>query len=43
MLELHKNDRSNGTSILAIEILSSEVICSCPGAIYMYQIMKKSM
>ena len=26
---------------ISLEILSSEVICPCPGAIYMYKIMKK--
>ena len=40
-MKLHKNDRSNKSSIL--DILSSQVICPCPGAIYMYmyKIMKK--
>ena len=38
-MKLHKNDRSNKNSTL--EILSSEVICPCPGALYMYKIIKK--
>ena len=28
---------------ISLEILSSEVVCPCPGAIYMYKIMNKSM
>ena len=28
---------------ISLEILSSEAVCPCPGAIYMYKIMKKSM
>ena len=28
---------------ISLEIKSSEVICLCPGAIYMYKIMKKSI
>ena len=38
MRKFHKNDRSN-KSYISLEILSSEVIL--PGAIYMYEIMKK--
>ena len=40
-MKLHKNDRSNNKLYISIEILSSEVICPYPGAIYMYKIMKK--
>ena len=36
-----KKDRSNKNFLISIEILSSEVICPCPGAIYMFKIMKK--
>ena len=39
-MKLHKNYRSNKLYI-NIEILSSEVICPCPEAIYMCKIIKK--
>ena len=38
MMKLHKNDRSNKSCILVTN-MSSEVICPCPGDIYMYKIM----
>ena len=38
MITLHKNDRTNKSSIVE---MSSEVICPCSGAIYMYNFMKK--
>ena len=36
MLEITK-------AYISLDILSSEVICPCSAAIYMYKIMKKSM
>ena len=44
MMKLQKKkDRSNKNLLISIEILSSEVICPCPGAIYMFKIMKKNL
>ena len=40
-MKLLKNDRNNKKLFFSLENLSSEVIRSCPGAIYMYKIMIK--
>ena len=42
-MKLHKNDCSNKSSILAQKVFYPGLSSLCPGAIYMYKIMKKSM
>ena len=40
-LKLATNERSDKTFLLTSKLCPLGVVCPCPGAIYMYKIMKK--